>query len=65
MKVEIDKVNAVVRFVNAYIDLVSDVELTDEKLMEYIDYAISVSKVSVTPLELDEVKRDLTFQHQF
>lgn len=64
MKVQVDTVNAVVRFVNAYIDLVPDVELTDEKLTEFIDYAISVSKVSVTPLELDEIKRDLTYQHQ-
>ena len=64
MKVELDKVAAVVRFVNAYIELVSDVELTDAKMDEYIKYAISVSKLDVSDLELDEIKRDLTYQHQ-
>ena len=64
MKVQLDKVAAVVRFVNAYIDLVKDVALTDKKMEEYIQYAISVSKIEVSPLELDEIKRDLTYQHQ-
>lgn len=64
MKVQLDKVTAVVRFVNAYIGLLTDVELTDEKMNEYINYAISVSKLDVSPLELDEIKRDLTYQHQ-
>lgn len=64
MKVQLDKVAAVVRFVNAYIDLITDVTLTDEKMDEYIKYAISVSKIDISPLELDEIKRDLTYQHQ-
>lgn len=64
MKVEQNKVAAVVRFVNAYIGLVSDVDLTDAKMDEYIKYAISVSKLEISELELDEIKRDLTYQHQ-
>ena len=64
MKVKQDVVAAIVRFVNAYIDLVPNVELTDAKMDEFIEYAISVSKLEVSPLELDEIKRDLTYQHQ-
>ena len=64
MKVEYEKIAAVVRFVNAYIDLVKDIELTDEKLSDYINYATAVSNVTVNSLELDEIKRDLTYQHQ-
>ena len=64
MKVKQDVVSAIVRFVNAYIDLVPNVELTDAKMDEFIEYAISVSKLEVSPLELDEIKRDLTYQHQ-
>ena len=64
MKVNQETVSAIVRFVNAYIDLNPNVELTDDKLNTFIEYAVSVANLEVSALELDEIKRDLTYQHQ-
>lgn len=63
MKVNLEKVQILVDFVNGYIGIIQ-CELTEKVIDEYLQTAKNVANVDFTDLEIEEAKKDLMYRHQ-
>ena len=64
MKTDFQKVQELIRFVDSWISMMHETDLTNEKLANYIKNAINMTGIDYSDTEIEEAKRDLTYRHQ-